>query len=146
MKQKDKDFDLRKVKELIALMEAHSLAEIEITHNNDKIFLKRTGVQPTAISELEIEQHPAESSNSNENLEDIKSPTPGTFYISPGPDADPYVEIGSMVDPQTTVCTIEAMKVMNQISAGITGRIVEILAENGQAIEYGQPLFKVRSE
>ncbi len=146
MEQKDKDSDLQKVKELIVLMKANNLIEIEIMHGDDKILLKRADARTGTISEPRAGQHPTESSGSDENLEVIKSPAPGTFYASPGPDSDPYVEIDSNVTPQTTVCVIEAMKVMNQINAGVTGKIVEILAKNGQAIEYGQPLFKVKPE
>lgn len=146
MEQKNKDSDLQKMKEFIELMDAHNLVEIEVTHGDDKIILKRAGAQTEAISGQGVAQHPVRSDSSDENLKVIKSPALGTFYTSSGPDSDPYVKIGSNVTPQTKVCVIEAMKVMNQINAGITGQIVEILAENGQAIEYGQPLFKVKPE
>ena len=146
MKQKGKDSDLQKIKEFIALMKAHNLVEIEITHGDDKILLKRTVAQTDAISRSKVEEHPVESDDSDKDLKDIESPARGIFYAAMGPDDDPFVEIGSEVTPQTKVCMIEAMKVMNQINAGITGQIVEILAKNGQAIEYGQPLFKVRPE
>ncbi len=138
MKQKDKDFDLQKIKELIALMKAHNLVEVEIIHGDDKILLKkRTSDQVHTISEPVLEQ---------QHLEVIKSPTVGTFYAALGPKSEPYVEIGSEVTPQTTVCVIEAMKVMNEIKAETTGTIKEILVKTGQAIEYGQPLFKVKPE
>lgn len=141
MEQKDKDFDLQKIKELVALMEANNLVEIEVKHGDDKVLLKRV-VPQQVISEIPI----SESEVDDENIEVIKSPTVGTFYETVGPESEPYVEIGSKVMPQTTVCIIEAMKVMNEIKAEITGTIIEVLAKNGQAIEYGQPLFKVRPE
>ncbi len=145
MGQENKNFDFQKIKEFIALMETHNLVEIEIIHGNDKVLLKRAGAQTNALPNPGIGQF-LESSSPDEGLEVIKSPFPGTFYASPGPDSDPYVEIGSNVTPEITVCIIEAMKVMNQINAEVTGQIVEILAENGEAIEYGQPLFKVKPE
>jgi acetyl-CoA carboxylase biotin carboxyl carrier protein len=70
----------------------------------------------------------------------------GTFYEAPSPDSDPYVEPGGHVDPQTVVCIIEAMKVMNEIKAEVSGTIVERLVKNGQAVEYGQALFRVKPE
>jgi acetyl-CoA carboxylase biotin carboxyl carrier protein len=75
---------------------------------------------------------------------DIKSPMIGTFYRSPSPEAGPYVDVGSEVGPETVVCIIEAMKVMNEIKAETKGVITQILVENGKPVEFGQPLFKVR--
>jgi acetyl-CoA carboxylase biotin carboxyl carrier protein len=76
----------------------------------------------------------------------IKSPIVGTFYATPSPDSDPFVEVGSQVDAQTVVCIVEAMKVMNEIKAETSGTIAEILVSNGQAVEYGQALFKVKPD
>lgn len=70
----------------------------------------------------------------------------GTFYRAPAPDADPYVQVGDRVDEKTVVCIIEAMKLMNEIEAEVRGEIVDILVENGQLVEYGQPLFLVKTE
>ncbi|MCL6576018.1 acetyl-CoA carboxylase biotin carboxyl carrier protein [Kyrpidia sp.] len=78
------------------------------------------------------------------SLYTITSPMVGTFYRAPAPDADPYVQVGSRVDEKTIVCIVEAMKLMNEIEADCRGEIVEILAENGQLVEFGQPLFRVR--
>jgi acetyl-CoA carboxylase biotin carboxyl carrier protein len=80
------------------------------------------------------------------NLTVIKSPLVGTFYASPSPDSAPFVELGSHVDAQTVVCVIEAMKVMNEIKADTSGTIAEILVGSGQAVEYGQVLFKVKPD
>ncbi|MBX6352924.1 MAG: acetyl-CoA carboxylase biotin carboxyl carrier protein [Thermoflavifilum sp.] len=74
----------------------------------------------------------------------VKSPMVGTFYRAPAPDAPPYVEVGSRVTEKTVVCIVEAMKLMNEIEAEVSGEVVEILAENGQLVEYGQPLFKIK--
>jgi acetyl-CoA carboxylase biotin carboxyl carrier protein len=78
------------------------------------------------------------------NLHEIASPMVGTFYRAPSPDSAPYVELGQKVTPDTVVCIIEAMKVMNEIKAETTGTIVEILVENGKSVEFGQPLFRVK--
>ena len=75
----------------------------------------------------------------------IKSPMVGTFYQASSPTAAPYVEVGAKVTPKTVVCIVEAMKLMNEIEADLQGEIVEILAENGHLVEYGQPLFKVKT-
>jgi acetyl-CoA carboxylase biotin carboxyl carrier protein len=81
-----------------------------------------------------------------EKLVEIKSPLVGTFYAHPSPDSEPYVEVGSHVDAQAVVCIIEAMKVMNEIKAEATGTIVEVVAVSGEAVEYGQVLFRVRPD
>ena len=75
------------------------------------------------------------------NLHQIRSPIVGTFYRAPAPDADPYVEVGQTVEPKTVLCIIEAMKLMNEIESDAAGRITKILVENGQPVEYNQPLF-----
>jgi acetyl-CoA carboxylase biotin carboxyl carrier protein len=76
----------------------------------------------------------------------IEAPMLGTFYRAPGPGEDPFVEVGSAVEPDSTVCIIEVMKMMNSVSAGVAGTVVEVAAENGQLVEYGQPLFYVRPQ
>lgn len=76
-----------------------------------------------------------------DNLVPIESPVVGTFYVAPAPDADPFVEIGTVVEPGQTVCIVEAMKIMNEIEAETRGRVVRILAQNAQPVEYGQKLF-----
>jgi acetyl-CoA carboxylase biotin carboxyl carrier protein len=81
-----------------------------------------------------------------EALLEVKSPIVGTFYEAPSPDSDPYVEVGAHVDPQTVVCIIEAMKVMNEIKADVSGTVMEKTVANGQAVEYGQVLFRVRPD
>lgn len=87
-----------------------------------------------------------ESEQKTENLHKITSPMVGTFYAAPNPDADPYVTIGSKVKENTVVCIVEAMKLFNEIEAEVKGEIVDILVENGQLVEYGQPLFLVKPE
>ena len=80
------------------------------------------------------------------SLHKIVSPMVGTFYRAPAPDTDPYVQVGDRVQENTVVCIVEAMKLMNEIEAEVTGEIVEVLAENGQLVEYGQPLFLVKKD
>ncbi len=80
----------------------------------------------------------------DENVEIIKAPMVGTFYCAPAPDAPPFVEEGAVVQSSTVVCILEAMKVMNEIKAGVAGTVAEILIENGQSVEFGQALFKIK--
>ena len=96
--------------------------------------------KPGSSSEHVAEQQPAESVS---NAVEIKSPMVGTFYRAPSPEADPYIKEGDTVSPGKVLCIIEAMKLMNEIEAEISGRIVKILVENTQAVEYNQPLFLV---
>jgi acetyl-CoA carboxylase biotin carboxyl carrier protein len=79
----------------------------------------------------------------DENLEAVKSPMVGTFYSSPNPESPPFIKVGDHVGPTTTVCVIEAMKVFNEIPAEVSGQIVAVLVDNGEPVEFGQPLFKV---
>jgi acetyl-CoA carboxylase biotin carboxyl carrier protein len=155
------DNDVKKIKELIEIMKNHDLVEIEISHGDEKISLKRalpqqptTVAVPMAGSESAAAQvAPTRADLSRvsrpqqqEQLTEIKSPIVGTFYATPSPESEPYVEIGSHVELQTVVCTVEAMKVMNEIRAETTGTVVEILVTNGQAVEYGQVLFRVKPD
>lgn len=157
----DKDKDIKKIKKLIEIMKENGLAEIEIRHGDDKIALKRSQSQGfisqpiTAMPVIGYESVAAPLASqggatgagaAREDLAEIKSPIVGTFYATPSPDSEDYVDVGSHVDPQTVVCIIEAMKVMNEIKAEVSGTISEILVTNGQAVEYGQVLFRVRPD
>ena len=160
----EKDTDLQKIKKLIEIMKQNELLEVEIKHGDDKIFLKRCQSQPALVPGVTatpmikpesgaaparsegIEALSRPSAPAGEDLVEIKSPIVGTFYATPSPDSEPYVELGSTVKPQTVVCIIEAMKVMNEIKAETGGTIAEILVTNGQAVEYGQVLFKVKPD
>ena len=163
MAEKEKDTDIKKIKQLIEIMKENGLVEIEIKHDDDKIVLKRAQPQqivsgiPMMSPESTVPVGPgsietvSQSSTpkpvkSQEDLVEIKSPIVGTFYATPSPDSEPYVDIDSVVGLQTVVCVIEAMKVMNEIKAETSGTIAEILVTNGQAVEYGQVLFKVRPD
>jgi len=161
-----KNSDVEKIKELIAIMKENDLVEVELKHGDDKIFIKRSEGPPAAgqITTVPIisqapaptavpagqpagpAEQPASAEQQTEKLAEISSPIVGTFYATPSPDSDAYVEVGSHVDETTVVCIIEAMKVMNEIKAELSGTIVEIVAQNGQAVEYGQVLFRVRPD
>jgi acetyl-CoA carboxylase biotin carboxyl carrier protein len=145
-----KNSDLQKINELIEIMKENDLVEVEIKHGDDKFSLKRRQPQqPAAAASADTAQiSPAEAPATNQEQQDnlvvIKSPIVGTFYAAPSPDSDPFVEVGTQVELQTVVCIVEAMKVMNEIKAETSGTIAEILVSNGQAVEYGQVLFKVK--
>ncbi|MBF8378713.1 acetyl-CoA carboxylase biotin carboxyl carrier protein [Alicyclobacillus mali] len=149
---------MEEIRELIRLLDDSSLTELELEFEDGKVRLaKRAEVVSYAVPQVAMPVAQAapvssaapQSGSSAPAVEDpalhvITSPMVGTFYRAPAPDAPPFVDVGSQVGPKTVVCIIEAMKLMNEIEAEISGEIVEILAENGQLVEYGQPLFKVR--
>lgn len=103
--------------------------------------------QPVPSAPVPVSQSDTKPTQENAGEQEghfIRSPMVGTFYRAPAPESPPFVEKGSKVDPKTVVCIVEAMKLMNEIEADVKGEIIEILAENGQLVEYGQPLFRVR--
>jgi acetyl-CoA carboxylase biotin carboxyl carrier protein len=143
-------------------MKENDLVKIDLRHGEDYISLQRAQPQQPGIMGPVIASVPgvgatimvpqtaaggrAGAPGKGEDLLEIKSPIVGTLYAAPSPDSDPFVDIGSHVDPQTVVCIIEAMKVMNEIKAEVSGTILEKTAANGQAVEYGQVLFRVRPD
>ena len=155
-----KDSDLQKIEDLIEIMEKKNLIEVEINHGGDKILLKRAQPQaPAAAVPMMTQAMPAmlvggvpvaaaegSVTAAQQGLIEIKSSVVGTFYATPSPESEPYVGVGSQVDEQTVVCIIEAMKVMNEMRAETNGKIVEILVKNGQAVQYGQVLFRVKPD
>ena len=147
-------FELDRLLELIALMKEHGLVEVDLQQGDQKIRLARAASgEPTVISPAPtpapaVAPDPAEPSTETVEEEDasihvITSPMVGTFYSKPNTDAEYYVKIGDMVDNDTTVCIVEAMKVFNEIPAEVRGRIVAILVDNEEPVDYGRPLFKV---
>jgi acetyl-CoA carboxylase biotin carboxyl carrier protein len=155
--------DLKQIKQIIDLMKRSELSEFEFEEEGFKIKIKRgSGGQPI-ISAAPQSAHPfpvaAEAAPSasrpaaavpttpggdEAGFTYVKSPMVGTFYRSPSPENPSFVENGSKVEEKTVVCIIEAMKIMNEIQAETKGTVVEVLVENGQPVEYGQRLFKVR--
>lgn len=150
---------MEEIRELIRLLDDSSLTELELEFEDGKVRLAKRAewvsynVPQPAMPVVQTAPAPAAApaagaatpaAAEDPALHVITSPMVGTFYRAPAPDAPPFVDVGSQVGPKTVVCIIEAMKLMNEIEAEVSGEIVEILAENGQLVEYGQPLFKVR--
>ena len=153
--------NLKDIKGIVDLMKKNSVSEFEMEEGDFKIKLKRKGadvespvmvaaapVVPAAAPLPEVAAPapaPAAASAPASAPEgpEVKSPMIGTFYRKPSPDADSYVEVGSVVEPDTVVCIIEAMKVMNEIKAEVKGAIAEVLVEDGKPVEYGQALFRI---
>jgi acetyl-CoA carboxylase biotin carboxyl carrier protein len=153
-------FDVRRVRRLVELMKEHDLSEIDIREGETRIRLRRGGVPTEWVGEPVVSlaaprtaaaaphhaappvaAEPAKADEAHVAL--ITSPIVGTFYAAPNPESPPYVKVGDHVGPETTVCIVEAMKVFNQIQAEVSGKIQAVLVENGQPVEFGQPLFKV---
>ncbi len=151
-------FDPKTIKYLVGLMSQHDLSEIDLREGELRIRLRRGGrevvVTQTPVVPMAATPPPApapaaapgprpEAEKPAKPTTPIKSPTPGTFYASPSPDAEAFVRVGSRVTPTTVVCIIEAMKIFNEITADCTGVVTEVMVENQQPVEYGQVLFKV---
>ncbi|MDQ6599594.1 acetyl-CoA carboxylase biotin carboxyl carrier protein [Bacillus salipaludis] len=167
---------VQEIRELIKLVDQSSIDEFVYENEGSKIKMKKsvtsvvTTVQPVVHTEVpaaqavqaapvqtaapvtpvqEIKQEPvteAPVQADTSNLHKITSPMVGTFYASPSPDADVYVKAGTKVSKDSIVCIVEAMKLFNEIEAEVNGEIVEVLAKDGQLVEYGQPLFLVKPE
>ena len=147
---------VQELQEIVKLMENSGIAELSLEEENLKLSLKRECKAPEVVTvaqpmvaplppEMHLPAAPAvQAPKEDKNVFIIKSPMVGTFYASPSPDSAPYVTEGSQVSSDSVVCILEAMKVMNEVRADCSGKIVEILAKNGTAVEYGQPLFKVQ--
>jgi acetyl-CoA carboxylase biotin carboxyl carrier protein len=147
--------DLKDIKAIIDLMKKNSISEFELERQDFKIKLKRG----TAVTAIPMEEPPPNAvglpmvatapvlpllTSGVAGEMEIKSPMIGTFYRAPSPEAGNYVEIGTEVNPDTVVCIIEAMKVMNEIKAEVRGIVTEILIDNAKPVEFGQPIFKIR--
>ena len=146
--------DLRKLKKLIDLVQESGIAELEITEGEEKVKIVKGGVvslttpaapAASAAQAAAPEPKPVASASAEpaagQEGHVVKAPMVGTFYRSPSPDAKPFVEVGQPVKEGETICIIEAMKLMNEIEADASGVVKAILVENGQPVEYGQPLF-----
>lgn len=166
------EVDLAQVERVIEFMAKHGLEEFEYHHGDLSIRLRRPlgssnsagtrfappeivvaqppapaaavgGGMPAAESGAAAATPAAEAAVSEE-LHMVKSPIVGTFYASPAPDAEPFVQVGDHVEPGQVLCIIEAMKLMNEIESDVAGEIIRIHVENGQPVEYGEPLFSIR--
>jgi acetyl-CoA carboxylase biotin carboxyl carrier protein len=148
--------DIRKIKKLIELLEESNLTEIEIVEGEESVRLIRAGapqVMPvsapsTPVPQAPVAAGPVAAVAGEDDLvpdgEPVLSPMVGTFYAASGPEAQPFVKLGQTVGVGDTLCIIEAMKMFNQIESDISGTVVAILAENGQPVEYDEPLFIIR--
>lgn len=151
-------FDLDRLRKLLQLMEKFDVTETSLQKNGESWKIRRgprhVTVAPTAMAAAPVAAAPAAAdpvapapapapAEAKPAGITIDAPTVGTFYTSPTPDDPTFVNVGSVVQPDTTVCIIEAMKVFNQIPAEKAGKIVEILVENGAAVDFGQPLFRI---
>jgi acetyl-CoA carboxylase biotin carboxyl carrier protein len=149
--------DLKDIKAIIDLMRKNGITEFELEKEDCKVKLKRgltvaastedvaaqTLVAPAVAAPGAMIAPPPQAPANTGEIE-IKSPMIGSFYRAPSPEAGPYVDVGSEVNPETVVCIVEAMKVMNEIKAEVKGVITQVLLENAKPVEFGQPLFKVR--
>ena len=162
--------NMEELRELIGLLRENGLAELELENEGIRVRLRRDSVPGSSyVADAPPQHGPAPApaapapappppagpahpgtqastaASQDQDLHIIPSPIVGTFYRSPSPSADPFVKIGSNVEPESVVCIIEAMKLMNEIQAEASGEVVKIYVENGQPVEYGQPLFGIRS-
>lgn len=161
-KEKSSDetvFNVAKIRELIEMMKEHELNEVDLKQSDRRIRLRRGGNEagpfvgypaqmaapmpaapaPAAVASTGGAPAPADEGN----FEHITSPTVGTFYSKPKPDSPDFVKIGDQVEPDTIVCLVEAMKMFNEIPAGISGKVVACLAKNEDPVDVGKPLFKI---
>jgi acetyl-CoA carboxylase biotin carboxyl carrier protein len=147
---------------LAELLRRHELSELEVEEGGVRIYIRRGGDAPVvhhAAAPLAHPVHtpaspttaaasaPAHASSTDTgdgNVAYVTSPFVGTFYRSPSPDTAPFVDVGTRIKKGQVICIVEAMKLMNEIESEIEGSIVQILVENGQAVEYGEPLFKIK--
>ena len=161
----DAPFDLDKLKQLVEMMEKHGLSEVHLKRGDEQWRLRRGAKEvlhavpqpqfqyappppvhaPAAAAQAAAPQPSGSPPDPNAGGPSIKSPTIGTFYAAPAPTDPPFVTVGSVVTPETVVCTIEQMKVFNQIQAGVSGTITAILVQSGDAVEFDTPLFRYKS-
>ncbi len=144
--------DLRKLKKLIDLVEQSGIAELEITEGEERVRIARVGAQgpaqiiaPPVAAGQQVTVPAAVASAAGVEPEGhvVKSPMVGTFYRAPSPNAQAFVEVGSQIKEGETLCIIEAMKLLNEIESDKTGVVKAILIENGQPVEFGEPLFVI---
>jgi acetyl-CoA carboxylase biotin carboxyl carrier protein len=146
--------DVKSIHQLVRLMKRYDMTAIDLVDGDTRIRLRRRGpeavvgtpataaLQPPTSPQAPASPPTAPAAPSTDSV--IESPMVGTYYASPSPDSPPFLTVGASIRPDTTVCVIEAMKVFTDIPAGVSGTVTEILVKNGQPVEFGQPLFRVR--
>ncbi len=152
--------DINEIKKLIKVFENAKVTELSIQEGDLKIKLSKNGAanpqsfvqsnipveNPSQLHQAELNakaESEASTKKAEDNLHTINSPIVGTFYRAPGPDADPYIQIGDSVTEGSVLCIVEAMKLMNEIECDVNGKVVQVLVENGTPVEFNQPLFKI---
>lgn len=147
--------NIKEIKEMINLMNENSLSELEVEKDDMRIRLKKTAsgfetfegpvvLQGQGVaSQPKAAAVPEPAAKNDIKTVEIKSPMVGTFYRAPNPEAPAYVEVGQTIEPGQVICIIEAMKLMNEIKSEIKGKILEILVDNAEPVEFGQPLFLI---
>ena len=160
-KKADASFNMDELRELADLVNEHGFTDFEFENENIRVRLSKQVNAPVfaapvqqaaavqsapanASQQAALADAPTRAADEDANLYKITSPIVGTFYRAPSPDKPPYVSEGSVVSPETVVCIVEAMKLMNEIQAEASGEIVKVYVENGQPVEYGQPLFGIK--
>jgi acetyl-CoA carboxylase biotin carboxyl carrier protein len=146
--------DLEEIKQILQLMDENGLAEFELEREGVRIALRKAVAAAPMIVTASAPQAPVPAQTAppagetvapavEEKTAYISSPMVGTFYVAPSPEAPPFINVGDTVGKDTVVCILEAMKVMNEIKAELAGTIAEVLVENAEPVEYGEPLFRV---
>jgi len=149
--------EIKKVDQLARIMNKYGLTEVELKDSNDSILLKRATEEnwavnnavyagKTAAAALAVSVEEPDTPVKEEKRTYITAPMPGTFYIATSPENAPLVKVGDTINNDTVVCVVEAMKVMNEIKAEMSGTILKILVENSSSIEYGQRLFEIKQD
>ena len=160
-KSNNEVFDVERIRQLVEMMKEHDLNEVSLKHGDRRIRLRRKdepapvvvsapapGVMP-AVAAAPVRAAapaapaPAAEAVDGDNISVVTSPMVGTFYSKPNPNAETYVKVGDHVEADTIVCVVEAMKMFNEIPAGISGKVVAVLVKNEEAVDVNKPLFKV---
>ncbi|OYP38194.1 acetyl-CoA carboxylase biotin carboxyl carrier protein [Rhodopirellula sp. MGV] len=147
-------FELDRIRDIVKLMEEHDLTEVDLQQGDDRIKLGRgttVSVAPAAMPMPAPVAHAAPApaaaapaGNVDDGTITINSPMVGTYYSKPNPEAESFIQVGQMINPDTIVCIIEAMKVFNEIPAECSGKIVEILVSDQEAVDFNKPLFRIQ--
>lgn len=154
--------DLELIKKLVKIVDGSGVTDFSVEEGDLKIRISKrnkisqyVSAQPfqhsvainenTSANKIEVPEKTTADEAPSKKLHEIRSPIVGTFYRAPAPDADPYIQVGDMVNPGTLLCIVEAMKLMNEIESDVSGKIHKILVENGRPVEYNQPLFLIET-